>query len=332
MKSNVLKGGIIGCGFFGQIQLEAWRRMPEAQIVAAADRDLERARKSAARAYTSAEEMLDREQLDFVDIATRPQEHLPLVRVAAARKIAVICQKPMAPSWADALAMVEAAEAAGVRLLIHENWRWQPWYRVAKKLIEAGEIGRPIAYCFRMRRRDGLGPAPYPHQPYFLQMPRLAIYEMLVHHIDTARFLFGEIASVYAQARRINPAIAGEDQALLLLAHASQLQGVIDGHRFLDLEPDSPALGDAWFEGDSGFLTVSPSGDVSRGKEKIWANDVRAGYRGDSVRATQQHIIECLKTGAPCESEGREYLKTFAAVEAAYESIERRCACAPRKP
>lgn len=330
--ANILKGGIIGCGFFGQIQLEAWRRMPEAEIVAAADLDLERARQSAPRAYASAEEMLQREPLDFVDIATRPGWHLPLVRLAAARKIPVICQKPMAPNWSDAVAMVEAAEASGIRLVIHENWRWQPWYRAAKKILEAGDIGAPIAYCIRMRRRDGLGPAPYPLQPYFVEMPRLVIYEMLVHHLDTARFLFGEITSVYAQARRINPIIVGEDQVLMLVTHASRLQGVIDGHRFLDLEPDSPVLGDAFFEGESGAITISPSGDVFRGSERAWENDVQAGYRGDSVRAMQQHFIECLKSGAPCESEGREYLKTFAAVEAAYDSIQRRCACTPRKP
>lgn len=331
-RANVLKGGLIGCGFFGQIQLEAWRRMPEAEIVAAADLHLERARKSAPRAYSSAEEMLEREPLDFVDIATRPEWHLPLVRLAAARKIPVICQKPMAPNWADAVAMVGAAEAAGMRLVIHENWRWQPWYRAAKKILEAGGIGGPIAYCIRMRRRDGLGPAPYPHQPYFVEMPRLVIYEMLVHHLDTARFLFGEITSVYAQARRINPILVGEDQVLMLVTHASRLQGVIDGHRFLDLEPDSPVLGDAFLEGESGAITISPSGDVFRGSERAWRNDVQAGYRGDSVRAMQQHFVAGLKSGAPCESEGREYLKTFAAVEAAYESIQRACACTPRKP
>ncbi len=55
--------------------------------------------------------MLDREQLDFVDIATRPETHLGLVRLAAERRVPVICQKPMASKWAEAVAMVEAAAA-----------------------------------------------------------------------------------------------------------------------------------------------------------------------------------------------------------------------------
>jgi predicted dehydrogenase len=316
----MLKGGIVGCGFFGQIQLEAWRRMEDAEIVAAADPDLDRARKSAPRAYASAEAMLDGERLDFVDIATRPEQHLELVRLAATRKLPVICQKPIAPAWDDAVAMVEAAERAGIPFMVHENWRWQPWFREAATRIEAGAIGVPLAYHFRVRKNDGGGPAPYPNQPYFSQMPRLLIYETLVHHIDTARFLFGEVESVLARTRRINPIIAGEDHAVLTMTHEGGLTGIIDGHRFSDPSPDGPVLGEAWFEGETGVLFVRGDGHLFAGPELVWRNEVTDGYRGDSVRATQQHFLERLASGRPFESGGREYLKTFRAVETAYES------------
>src|SRR5262249_26538316 len=94
-----MRGGIVGCGFFAQHHLEAWRRIPEAQIVAACALQLERARKAAPRAYASAEEMLDREKLDFLDIATRAESHLPMVRLAVSARIPIICQKPVAPDW-----------------------------------------------------------------------------------------------------------------------------------------------------------------------------------------------------------------------------------------
>lgn len=319
---GTLKGGIIGCGYFAQFQIEGWRRMPEVELVASADPDLARARNAAPRAYASAEEMLDHEQLDFVDIATRPEWHLPLVRLAAERRVPAICQKPMAPTWPDCLAMAFASETAATPLMIHENWRWQPWYRKAKESIARGDIGRPVGYWFRTRRRDGLGPAPYPTQPYFVNYPRYLIYETLVHHIDTARFLFGEIATIYAQARRWNPAIRGEDQAILTLTHADTTCGVIDGHRFLDTDPpNAPAMGDACFEGESAALWVRASGDLFLDDRLLWKNDVSAGYRGDSVRATQRHFIECLRSGLPFESGAQEYLKTVRAVEAAYESL-----------
>src|SRR6185295_5739480 len=163
---QVLKGGIIGCGFFAERHMEAWRRIPEAEIVAAADPRLDRAQTFAGRAYGSAEEMLDRERLDFVDIITRVETHLPLVRLAVQRKIPIICQKPIAPGWGAALELVNAAESAGVPLMIHENWRWQAWYRVAQEMIARGEIGAPIGYGFRTRTRDGIGDEPYAKQPY----------------------------------------------------------------------------------------------------------------------------------------------------------------------
>jgi predicted dehydrogenase len=320
------KGGIAGCGFFGQIQLEAWRRMDGVQIVAAADPDLARARNSAQRAYASAEEMLDREQLDFLDIATRPESHPDLVRLAVLRKLPVICQKPIATSWAAALSMVETAERAGVPFMIHENWRWQPWYREAKRRIDRGDIGAPLAYHFRTRKNDGAGPSPYPLQPYFSRMPRLLIHETLVHHIDTARYLFGDIEWVLARTRRINPAIVGEDQAILTLSHAGGLTGVVDGHRFADPAPDGPVLGEATFEGERGVLFLRGDGDLLIGGERAWRNEATEGYRGDSVRATQQHFLDCLENGRSFESGGREYLKTFGAVEAAYRSAVSGCA------
>lgn len=319
-----LKGGMIGCGFFAERHLEAWRRIPGAEIVAAADPNRERAEKFAARSYGSAQEMLDHERLDFVDIVTRAETHLPLMRVAAERNVAVICQKPMAPDWDSAVEIVRIAEAAGVPLMIHENWRWQPWYRAAQQLIARGEIGPTIGYGFRTRTRDGMGDEPYPRQAYFRQLRRFLIDEVLVHHIDTARFLFGEIDSVYAETGRRNRAMAAEDQAILVLRHEGGLFGWIDGHRFLDPQPDGPVMGDCFFEGELGTLSIRGTGDVYHNQRLAWKNDVTTGYRGDSVRATLAHFVSCLQNGGAFETGGRQYLRTFAAVEAAYRSAAER--------
>jgi len=111
--STTLRGGMVGCGYFAQFHIEAWRRIPGVELAAAADPVLARARQAAPQAY-SAEEMFDGERLDFVDVATRPDSHLPLVRLAAGRKTPVICQKPMAPTCADAVAMVADVNRSGV--------------------------------------------------------------------------------------------------------------------------------------------------------------------------------------------------------------------------
>jgi D-apiose dehydrogenase len=318
---RIFKGALIGCGFFSQHHQEAWRRVPDAEIVAACDLSLERARAAAPRAYTSVEEMLKVEDLDFVDIVTRSTTHLDLISMVAERGPAIICQKPMAADWATACRMVEISERHGVRFMIHDNWRWQSWYRAAGAIIARGDIGTPLNYGFRCQVSHGTGDKPYPKQAYFRQLERFLIDEVLVHHIDTARFLFGDISSIYAEGARRNPRMAGEDHAILVLRHANGAMGSVEGHAFVK-HNSSPTLDEAIFEGDLGTIRVSSLGEIWSGEQRIWTDDQVRGYRGDSVYGCQAHFIDCLKSGQPFESEAREYLeKTFAVVEGAYSSL-----------
>ena len=321
----MLRGATIGCGFFGRIQLEAWARVDGARVEAVCDLDEARARAVAnefgLRAYSSVERLLEQERPDFVDIATRPSTHRDLVETVAERGLPILLQKPVAETWDEARHTVDAARAAGVRMMVNENWRWQRWYREIARLMAEGRIGRPFYYSIRTRARDGLGSSPYPNQPYFAQMPRLLVYETLVHHLDTSRFLFGDIEEVYCRAGRINPAIAGEDLAAVSTRHAGGLIGTIDGNRATAPEEPGPALETASFEGEDGCLRLRHSGDVWLDGERVFAEPGSPGYRGDSCRATQQHFADCVASGAEFETEASDYLrKTFAAVEACYRS------------
>lgn len=137
---RTLQGCLIGCGFFGRIQLDGWRRVTGARIEAVCDVDRTRARAAAAEFdaadYDNPERMLNERHPDFVDIATRPATHLPLVKLAAARGIPVLCQKPMANTWEEAVEIAATAQQAGIRLMINENWRWQPWYRRMREVLD----------------------------------------------------------------------------------------------------------------------------------------------------------------------------------------------------
>jgi D-apiose dehydrogenase len=315
-----LRGGLIGCGYFGQIQLEAWRRMESAEIVAACDADIARARSLAANAYSTAEAMLECEALDFIDIATRPDTHLPMVKLALAHGKPVIVQKPLTPGMAEGRELLAAASAPGARVMVHENWRWQPWHREMKRRMDQGDIGDVFGYNLTMMNGDGLGPAPYPAQPYFAQMPKLLMFESLIHPVDVARFYCGDIERVYAVTRRRNPLIAGEDRALLTLSHAGMIDGIVEGHRYLAPEPPGPGMGRALVEGEKGRLEALASGDVYWNGKFVWRNTIETGYKGDSVKATQEHFIDCLKSGDEFETSVPCYWGSFAAVEAAYVS------------
>ncbi len=325
-----LRGAIIGCGYFGQIQLEAWRRMDSAEIVAACDSDLSRAAASSDHAYTDPLEMLTRHKPDFVDIATRPETHLNLVRLCIENGVPVIVQKPMAPDLAEANEMVRLAQSSGIPVMVHENWRWQPWHREMKKRLDAGVIGKPFGYHFTMMNNDGLGPNPYPNQPYFAAMPKLIMFESLVHPVDLTRFYFGEIRKVFAVKRQRNPLIAGEDRAVLVLSHDGDVDGVVEGHRYLQPEPPGPAMGHSMIEGEQGRLLTLANGDLLRNGQLLWQNQTTLGYKGDSVKATQEHFILCLNEGREFETSAARYLGTFAAVEAAYLSADQERAVCPQ--
>jgi predicted dehydrogenase len=325
-----MRGVMIGAGFFAAFQADAWNRMSEVEITAVADgapgrADEFAAKWSIARAYTSAVEMLDKEKPDFVDIVTRPSSHVELTRLAASRGAQVICQKPMAATIEECHEMMEACKQAGVRLIIHENWRWQPWYREARRILDSGVLGKLFYAGFHMRSGDGRGPAPYPAQPYFKEMPMLLMYEMGIHFIDTFRYLVDEIAALRCSMRRVNPVIAGEDCAVIELSFRNGVQGAFDANRISGPFPVEAAFGHMRLEGDKGALRMTPDG-------RLWLTEYgemerehafqrpRTGYKGDSILALQRHMIESLKTGAPCECEAESYLPSVEAVFACYES------------
>lgn len=332
----ILRGVALGAGYFSHFQYEAWNRIPEVEITALYNRTESKAREAAARHgiarhYSDWREMLDAEKPDFVDIITPPDTHLEMCAEAAARGIHIICQKPLAPTFADSRRIVEIAREAGVRFLVHENWRWQPWYREIKQLQLAGTIGA-ITHCyFRMRTGDGWGDDAYlARQPFFRDYPRLLVYETGVHFIDTFRFLLGEIVEVYANLRRLNPVIAGEETGQLFFRHAGGATSMLDANRYNESESEDPrfTFGDLRVDAMNGHLTMDtnatlrfkPLGEAPR---EIAYPHERRGFAGDCVYALQRHFVDCMLSGAAFESTGEDYLKTLAVVDAVYESAAR---------
>jgi predicted dehydrogenase len=321
---------MIGAGFFAQYQAEAWNRLPDVQITAIADIERERAAQFAARwnianVYDDVDAMLRRERPDFVDIVTRPTTHPALTELAATHGAHVICQKPMAETWEECAAMSAICRARNVRLIIHENWRWQSWYREIKRLLDTNLFGSLFQLGFRLRNGDGRGAAPYPAQPYFSEMPRLLLYETGVHFIDTFRYLAGEIASLYCQTQRVNPLIAGEDSALVLMNFVSGARGLLNANRIAGKMPPATAFGTLLLEGERASLRMDDEGELfitaygAAEQHHAYAKPTH-GYKGDSVFMLQQHIVECLKSGKPCESEASDYFSTVKALFACYES------------
>jgi len=325
---------VIGLGYFSQFHLAAWAAQPGAALTALCDRDAGRAAEAAgrygARAHASLDTVLA-EDPDILDVVVPPAAQDALIRQALAPGRTIICQKPFCTSLAEAEALTEAAEAAGTTLVIHENFRFQPWYRRVREILDAGELGAVYQARFALRPGDGRGPRAYlDRQPGFQAMPRFLILETGVHFIDVFRWLFGPVDSVYADLRRLNPAIAGEDAGLLLLAHRSGMRSLFDGNRLADHVADNPrrTMGELEIEAEAGLLRLDGSGQLSLrrfGAQTFAPVPLNrpvddASFGGGCVAALIAHVIAALDGQGTLENTARDYLAVMQAVDAAYRS------------
>lgn len=338
-----MRGALIGCGFFAQNHLNAWRDLNAEGVILAAVCDLDAAKANTAReafnvprAYTDLGAMLAAEQLDFVDIATQMESHLALVRAAARRGVNVIVQKPLAPAWAEAKAIVEVAAKAGVRLAVHENFRFQTPMRRLKALIDGGAIGAPS--WARIAFRTGFDV--YRAQPYFHREKRLAILDVGIHVLDLARFFLGPVERVSCETQRRNRANVGEDTATMLLRHKSGAVSVVECTYEARLNPDPFPETFITIEGDRGAIELGPGSRAHvAGEERVddldlaspvlrWTEQPWHNVK-ESVLLTQKAIIDAWRANRDAETSGEDNLNTFALVEAAYEAAQCGRAIAP---
>lgn len=333
---NRLRGAGIGAGYFSRFHYEGWGRIPEAAITAICDRSKEKTRTRMAqygiqRCYADWREMIVSEKPDFVDIITPPETHEEMCAFAASLGVHIICQKPLAPTLDASRRIVETARAAGVRFMVHENWRWQPWYREIKRIQQAGVIGEYTHLLFVMRMGDGWGPNAYlDRQPFFREYPRLLVYETGVHFVDTFRYLMGEVTHVYAHLRRLNPAIQGEDAGQIFFRFASGATAIWDANRYNEVESPNPryTFGQMRIEAMDGHLTLDTEANLrikplGRPGYNVEYEHHDVNFAGDCVYALQRHFVSCMLSGAEFEASGEDYLRSLAVVEAVYESAAR---------
>ncbi|MGP1397731.1 MAG: Gfo/Idh/MocA family protein [Inquilinaceae bacterium] len=337
--SPPLTVAVVGAGYFSRFHHDAWHRIDGVRPIAACDQKAEAREALAAlypdlRIYDDAAAMIAAERPDLLDIATPPPTHLSLIRLAAEAGCAIICQKPFTTSLENARSAAALAVRHGVTLAVHENFRFQPWYREVARLLADGLVGPIYSLYFRLRPGDGQGPAAYlDRQPYFQTMRRFLIHETGIHFIDVFRFLVGDVAWVWADLRRLNPAIAGEDSGLVVLGLADGARAVLDGNRLVDHAARNPrlTLGELTVEGARGTLSLDgdgmlwhrPMGEpVRRPLPFSWQD---RGFGGDCVAALQDHVVRHLREGTPLENDVESYLRNLEIEEALYRAAEEGC-------
>jgi D-apiose dehydrogenase len=324
---KVLNVALAGAGMISRHHLIAWRAVaPAARVVAVYDPDVERARSRAAEfgidaVFTDGAAMLEKAGVAALDVAAPRAEHAGWVEAAAARGIDVLCQKPLTPTLAEGEALL-ARLGARVRLMVHENWRFRPWYRTLGRWIAEGELGELLHAQMTMMSSgllpDASGRAPaLVRQPFMAEERRLMIAEVLIHHLDVMRFLCGPLRVVSARAARTLPEVRGETLAAMFLETAAGAPVVVSGTMA------APGLGSR--TGDRLEIVGSKACAAFEGgtlhlegpRPQSEAFDLDAGYQA-SFDNTIRHFVDCLASGAVFETDAVDNLETLRLVEHAY--------------
>src|SRR5688500_10873853 len=228
---------IIGCGGITlQNHLPGLALCPEVKVVALCDTnpaclDTARGQTGVSVASTDYNEIVKRDDVHAVIIATPNIAHPPIALAAVAHGKHVMCEKPLALNYNDAKAMADAADKAGVRHMTAFTYRFVPAMRYLADSIQRGDLGTP--YHYRSCRLQDWGT----RNLGWRQVKKLAgtgeLGDMLSHRIDFAHHLCGDIKSLVADTRRFLDDRGGQpndldDWVALLAEFASGVTGVLE--------------------------------------------------------------------------------------------------------
>ena len=291
------------------------------------------ARRGVPRVFESIDALLDDTEVEVVDVAVPPAEQPGVIRQILShpgRKVrGILAQKPLAMDYAEALALVEACEGAGVVLQVNQNMRYDQSVRAVKALLGSGALGAPVLATIEMRA--------IPHwMPWAEGGRSLATFIMSIHHLDTFRYWLGDPLRVLASTRpdpRTSARFAHEDGINLSIleygngARASAWDDVWAGPA---REGAGADIGIRWrVEGTEGLalgtigwpgwparvpstLDYSTTADDGLWHRPRWPE----AWFPDAFAGTMAGLLLALETGADPDLSGRDNLKTVALCEA----------------
>jgi predicted dehydrogenase len=158
--------------------------------------------------------------IDLVVVATPNSSHVPLARTAIDAGLAVVVDKPLAPSFAEGRELIAAARERGVALTVFQNRRWDGDLLTVRRLLDDEVLGKVARFESRFERwrpevEGGFRDSGAPGDAGGL------LFDLGAHLIDQALLLLGPAVSVYAELDRRRPGAEIDDDAFVALAHAS---------------------------------------------------------------------------------------------------------------
>ncbi len=226
--SKQLRIGIIGSGAMGQTHVKAWQNT-SAKICGIVSKSEETAvplaKSCGAKVFDSLDQLLP--VIDVVDICVPTHLHCEITLIAAAAGVHVVCEKPLARNVSQAVEMIQACESAGVKLLAAHVVRFFPEYAQAKAKVVAGEIGLPAI----IRLKRGASQPEKSSDNWFVDLEKSGgvILDLMIHDFDFARWIAGEVKTVYAKNIGTEHPGTSVDHALAILTHENGVLSHIEG-------------------------------------------------------------------------------------------------------
>lgn len=223
-----MRVGIVGAGFMGTTHATAWAET-EATIAGFVSKPAMDAQALAAqynaKAYPDFEAILA--DVDVVDICTPTHLHHQMVLKAARAGKDIICEKPLARTVEQGQAMIAECETAGVKLLVGHVVRFVPDYARAKAIIDKGDIGRPAV----IRLTRGTFRPKKAADNWFVDPDKSGgmMFDLMIHDFDYARWLAGEVETVFAKSISSNHPELPLDHGLAILKHRNGAISHIEG-------------------------------------------------------------------------------------------------------
>lgn len=227
--------GIIGAGRIGKIHAENVLRLPSSEIIAIsdpfADDDLRKwaADRGIGIVSMNSEDVMNNPAIAAVFICSPTNSHVPLIKQAAAAGKHIFCEKPISMDIEQTKEALEAVEAAGVKLQVGFNRRFDHNFQRVRELTQSGQIGTP--HIVKITSRD---PAP-PSEEYIRSSGGIFM-DMMIHDFDMARFVSGsEAVEVHAYGSvLVDPMFRkyeDVDTAIVTIQFTCGALGIIDNSR-----------------------------------------------------------------------------------------------------
>ena len=322
---------IVGCGGIAQhAHLPAYAKFGY-RVVAACDLVEENARR-AAETYNipfwtrDLDEVLDRDDVDVIDLAVRPADRLALVERIAPSGKHILSQKALAPTFSEAQRIVEVCEDAGVTLMVNQQARWASYHKAMKVLIDRDVLGDlfSVVHLHRQNQDD-------PDSPD-RDVPDVTMIDNGIHYVDLSRYFTGRTPSRVRAAASLKPGQYAKSPMMFTILceyDPDDLMATLHFNNIATGLHHSPYL---WFfDGAKASASIARHGPLGAGRTEITVAfaddpdyreviDIQGQWSPDAWGGAMAEMLSALDERREPQTSGRDNLSSIRMTNAAVES------------